>query len=143
DIGSPWAIGAAEGGHDAIHPDLGTLADFRRFIDRARNVGLEVALDLALQCAPDHPWVHEHPEWFTTKPDGTVAYAENPPKKYQDIYPVNFDNDTEGRYAEVLRVVLHCVGRGVKIFRDDNPRTTPRTMGQWLRSGGNGCELTV
>ena len=132
DVGSPWAIGAAEGGHDAIHPDLGTLAEFRRFIDQARNVGLEVAMDLALQCAPDHPWVHEHPEWFTTKPDGTVAYAENPPKRYQDIYPLNFDNDPKGIREEVLRVVLHWVAQGVKIFRVDNPHTKPVSFWEWL-----------
>ena len=111
DVGSPWAIGAAEGGHDAIHPDLGTLEDFRRFVAAARDNGLEVAMDLALQCAPDHPWVNEHPEWFTTRADGTIAYAENPPKKYQDIYPLNFDNDPEGIRAEVLRIVLHWVAR--------------------------------
>src|SRR5437763_1334058 len=132
DVGSPWAIGAAEGGHDAIHPDLGTLADFRRFIDRARNVGLEVGMARALQCAPDHPWVHEHPEWFTTKPDGTIAYAENPPKKYQDIYPLNFDNDPKGIREEVLRVVLHWVAQGVKVFRVDNPHTKPLNFWEWL-----------
>src|SRR5439155_14519564 len=96
DVGSPWAIGADEGGHDAIHPLLGQPSDFRRFIASARDAGLEVAMDLALQCAPDHPWVREHPEWFTKLPDGSVAYAENPPKKYQDIYPLNFDNDPDG-----------------------------------------------
>jgi starch synthase (maltosyl-transferring) len=132
DVGSPWAIGAAEGGHDAIHPELGTLAEFRRFVDQARNVGLEVAMDLALQCAPDHPWVHEHPEWFTTKPDGTIAYAENPPKKYQDIYPLNFDNDPIGIREEVLRVVLHWVAQGVKVFRVDNPHTKPVNFWEWL-----------
>jgi starch synthase (maltosyl-transferring) len=125
DPGSPWAIGAAEGGHDAIHPDLGTLADFDAFVARARGLGLEVAMDLALQAAPDHPWVTEHPEWFTTKADGSIAYAENPPKKYQDIYPVNFDNDPEGIYAEVLRIVTHWVKHGVRIFRVDNPHTKP------------------
>jgi len=108
DPGSPWAIGAAEGGHDAIHPDLGTFADFSAFVSRARELGLEVALDLALQASPDHPWVKEHPEWFTTRADGSIAYAENPPKKYQDIYPMNFDNDPEGIYAEVLRIVPMC-----------------------------------
>jgi starch synthase (maltosyl-transferring) len=132
DIGSPWAIGAEEGGHDAIHPDLGTLADFRRFIAAAKEVGLEVAMDLALQCAPDHPWVTEHPEWFTTRADGTIAYAENPPKKYQDIYPLNFDNDPEGIRAEVLRVTLHWVKQGVKIFRVDNPHTKPLDFWHWL-----------
>jgi starch synthase (maltosyl-transferring) len=93
DPGSPWAIGSDEGGHDAIHPDLGTIADFDAFVEESRRLGMEVALDLALQCAPDHPWAKEHPEWFTTRADGTIAYAENPPKKYQDIYPLNFDND--------------------------------------------------
>jgi starch synthase (maltosyl-transferring) len=132
DVGSPWAIGAAEGGHDAIHPALGTMKDFRRFVKAADDVGLEVALDLALQCAPDHPWVTEHPEWFTTKPDGTIAYAENPPKRYQDIYPLNFDNDPDGIRAEVLRVVLRWVRQGVKIFRVDNPHTKPFDFWGWL-----------
>ena len=125
DPGSPWAIGSPDGGHDAVHPDLGTLADFDAFAARARALGLEVALDLALQAAPDHPWVKEHPEWFTTRADGSVAYAENPPKKYQDIYPLNFDNDPEGIYAEVLRIVRHWVDHGVRIFRVDNPHTKP------------------
>jgi len=125
DPGSPWAIGAAEGGHDAVHPDLGTLADFRAFVRRASVLGIEVALDLALQASPDHPWVTEHPEWFTQLPDGTIRYAENPPKKYQDIYPVNFDDDPEGIFAEVLRVVRHWMKQGVKIFRVDNPHTKP------------------
>ncbi|MEU4567457.1 maltotransferase domain-containing protein [Micromonospora sp. NPDC023956] len=132
DVGSPWAIGAAEGGHDALHPDLGTPEDFRDFIAAAADVGLEVAMDLALQCAPDHPWVTAHPEWFTTRADGTIAYAENPPKKYQDIYPLNFDNDPEGIRAEILRVVLHWVGEGVKIFRVDNPHTKPVDFWYWL-----------
>jgi starch synthase (maltosyl-transferring) len=125
DPGSPWAIGSPAGGHDAVHPDLGTVADFDRFVARAGKLGLEVAMDLALQCSPDHPWVTEHPEWFTWRPDGTVAYAENPPKKYQDIYPLNFDNDPEGIYQEVLRLVLHWVGHGVRLFRVDNPHTKP------------------
>jgi starch synthase (maltosyl-transferring) len=125
DPGSPWAIGSAEGGHDAVHPDLGTLADFDAFVARARGLGLEVALDLALQTSPDHPWVKEHPEWFTTRADGSIAYAENPPKKYQDIYPLNFDRDPEGIYREVLRVVRHWMGHGVRIFRVDNPHTKP------------------
>ncbi|MEU8331294.1 maltotransferase domain-containing protein [Micromonospora sp. NPDC048839] len=132
DVGSPWAIGAAEGGHDTIHPDLGTPADFRAFIQAAAAQGLEVAMDMALQCAPDHPWVTEHPEWFTTRADGSIAYAENPPKKYQDIYPVNFDNDPEGIRAEVLRVVLHWVGEGIRIFRVDNPHTKPFDFWHWL-----------
>jgi starch synthase (maltosyl-transferring) len=132
DVGSPWAIGAEEGGHDAIHPELGTMKDFRKFIRAANEVGLEVAMDLALQAAPDHPWVKEHPEWFTTKPDGTIAYAENPPKKYQDIYPLNFDNDPEGIRAEILRVVLQWVKQGIKIFRVDNPHTKPLNFWHWL-----------
>src|SRR5947208_3185048 len=132
DVGSPWAIGAAEGGHDAIHPQLGTEADFRAFVTAAHEVGMEVALDLALQCAPDHPWVREHPEWFTTRPDGQIAYAENPPKKYQDIYPINFDNDPKGIRAEVLRIVLHWVSLGVRVFRVDNPHTKPVAFWEWL-----------
>jgi starch synthase (maltosyl-transferring) len=125
DPGSPWAIGSRHGGHDSIHPDLGTFKDFDAFVARAAELGLEVALDLALQAAPDHPWVTTHPEWFTTRVDGTIAYAENPPKKYQDIYPVNFDNDPEGIYREVLRVVCLWVKHGVRIFRVDNPHTKP------------------
>ncbi len=125
DPGSPWAIGSAHGGHDAIHPDLGTITDFDAFVARAADLGLEVALDLALQAAPDHPWVTSNPEWFTTRADGTIAYAENPPKKYQDIYPLNFDNDPEGLYAEVERVVRFWMGHGVRIFRVDNPHTKP------------------
>jgi starch synthase (maltosyl-transferring) len=132
DVGSPWAIGAAEGGHDAIHPELGTLEDFRAFIAEAHRVGVEIAMDLALQCAPDHPWVSEHPEWFTTRADGTIAYAENPPKKYQDIFPLNFDNDPEGIRAEVLRIVRHWVAQGVKIFRVDNPHTKPVGFWHWI-----------
>jgi starch synthase (maltosyl-transferring) len=132
DPGSPWAIGSDEGGHDAIHPDLGTLEDFDAFVARARELGLEVALDLALQAAPDHPWVKEHPEWFTTLSDGTIAYAENPPKKYQDIYPLNFDNDPEGIYAEVLRIVRHWMDHGVRVFRVDNPHTKPVQFWEWL-----------
>jgi starch synthase (maltosyl-transferring) len=125
DLGSPWAVGSAEGGHDAIHPDLGTMADFESFVARAKALNLEIALDLALQASPDHPWVSAHPEWFTTRADGSIAYAENPPKKYQDIYPLNFDNDPEGLYAEVLRVVRLWMSKGVRIFRVDNPHTKP------------------
>jgi starch synthase (maltosyl-transferring) len=125
DPGSPWAIGSAEGGHDAIHPDLGTMADFDAFVARAAELGLEIAMDLAIQTSPDHPWVTEHPEWFTRRADGTIAYAENPPKRYQDIYPVNFDNDPEGIYAEVLRIVRHWMSHGIRIFRVDNPHTKP------------------
>ena len=132
DPGSPWAIGSAAGGHDTVHPDLGSLADFRAFVRTARAAGVEVALDLALQAAPDHPWVTAHPEWFTTLPDGTIAYAENPPKKYQDIYPINFDNDPAGIRAEVLRVVRHWIKQGVRIFRVDNPHTKPLQFWEWL-----------
>jgi starch synthase (maltosyl-transferring) len=132
DPGSPYAIGSAAGGHDAIEPTLGTFDDFDYFVSRARELGLEVALDLALQCSPDHPWVSEHPEWFTTRADGSIAYAENPPKKYQDIYPVNFDNDPAGIYAEVLRVVLLWVAHGVTLFRVDNPHTKPVEFWEWL-----------
>ena len=132
DPGSPWAIGAKEGGHDAIHPDLGSEADFAAFVDATRALDMEVALDLALQASPDHPWVRQHPEWFTTRADGSIAYAENPPKKYQDIYPLNFDNDPEGLYAEVLRVVRHWIDLGVTIFRVDNPHTKPLWVWQRL-----------
>ncbi|MEV3859844.1 alpha-1,4-glucan--maltose-1-phosphate maltosyltransferase [Streptomyces sp. NPDC050095] len=125
DPGSPWAIGSAAGGHDAIHPDLGTLEDFDHFVARAGELGLEVALDLALQCSPDHPWVTEHPEWFQHRADGSIAFAENPPKKYQDIYPVDFDTDPDGLFTEVLRVLRHWMDHGVRIFRVDNPHTKP------------------
>ena len=132
DVGSPWAIGSTAGGHDAVHPALGTIDDFDALVSRAEELGLEVALDLALQCAPDHPWAAEHPEWFTVLPDGTIAYAENPPKKYQDIYPLNFDNDPEGLYREILRVVLFWVGHGITTFRVDNPHTKPANFWEWL-----------
>ena len=132
DPGSPWAIGSAEGGHDAIHPDLGTFEDFDTFVAHAHELGLEVALDLALQASPDHPWVAEHPQWFTTRADGTIAYAENPPKKYQDIYPLNFDNDPQGLAHEVLRVVELWISHGVDIFRVDNPHTKPLWFWEWL-----------
>jgi starch synthase (maltosyl-transferring) len=125
DPGSPWAIGSPAGGHDAIHPDLGTLADFDAFVARASQLGLEVALDFALQASPDHPWVRSHPEWFTTRADGTIAYAENPPKRYQDIYPLNFDNDPDGIYAEAMRILRHWMSHGIRIFRVDNPHTKP------------------
>ena len=125
DPGSPYAIGSPDGGHDAIHPDLGDFDDFDRFVARARSLGLEVALDLALQCSPDHPWVSEHPEWFTTRADGSIAYAENPPKKYQDIYPLNFDNDPGGIYEAIRAVIEVWARHGVTIFRVDNPHTKP------------------
>uniref|UniRef100_UPI0037C99675 alpha-1,4-glucan--maltose-1-phosphate maltosyltransferase n=1 Tax=Nocardioides terrisoli TaxID=3388267 RepID=UPI0037C99675 len=132
DVGSPWAIGSRYGGHDAIHPDLGTIEDFEAFVAAARANGLEVAIDFALQAAPDHPWVTSHPEWFTTRADGSIAYAENPPKKYQDIYPINFDNDPEGIYAEAERVLRHWMAHGVRIFRVDNPHTKPVAFWEWL-----------
>ncbi|MBV7295122.1 alpha-1,4-glucan--maltose-1-phosphate maltosyltransferase [Corynebacterium sp. TAE3-ERU12] len=134
DVGSPWAIGSELGGHDALHPELGDADDFKKFIAEAEDRGLEVAIDLALQCAPDHPWAKEHPEWFTVLPDGTIAYAENPPKKYQDIYPLNFDNDPKGIYNEILRVVMLWVKRGVRTFRVDNPHTKPGNFWEWLIS---------
>lgn len=132
DPGSPYGIGSPAGGHDAIHPDLGTFADFDALIARARDLGMEVALDLALQCSPDHPWVAEHPEWFTVLSDGSIAYAENPPKKYQDIYPLNFDNDPEGIYRAIVKVVRTWIDHGVTIFRVDNPHTKPLNFWQRL-----------
>ncbi|WP_069866690.1 alpha-1,4-glucan--maltose-1-phosphate maltosyltransferase [Streptomyces malaysiensis] len=125
DVGSPWAIGSADGGHDAIHPDLGTLEDFDHFVARARELRMEVALDFALQCSPDHPWVAQHPEWFHQRADGTIAYAENPPKKYQDIYPLAFDRDFHGLVRETERVLRFWMAHGVRIFRVDNPHTKP------------------
>ena len=138
DPGSPWAIGSPEGGHDAIHPELGTIGDFDAFVAYTKDLGMEVALDLALQCSPDHPWVTEHPEWFTTRADGSIAYAENPPKKYQDIYPLNFDNDPEGIYRAVKRVVRHWMDHGVRVFRVDNPHTKPVAF--WERLLGDIAE---
>jgi starch synthase (maltosyl-transferring) len=132
DVGSPWAIGSDEGGHDAIHPDLGTFDDFDAFVARTEELGMEVALDFALQAAPDHPWVLKNPEFFTTRPDGSIAYAENPPKKYQDIYPINFDNDPKAVYEEMLRVITVWIDHGVKIFRVDNPHTKPPDFWAWL-----------
>ncbi|HWR51630.1 MAG TPA: alpha-1,4-glucan--maltose-1-phosphate maltosyltransferase [Bryobacteraceae bacterium] len=133
DTGSPWAIGSAEGGHKSVHPALGTLDDFRRFAGRAREHGLQVALDLAFQCAPDHPYVTEHPEWFRRRPDGSVQYAENPPKKYQDIFPFDFETpDWRRLWDELLSVVLFWVEQGVRVFRVDNPHTKPLPMWEWL-----------
>ena len=129
DPGVPWAIGSSDGGHDAINPELGTLQDFDHFISVAKTHKIEIALDLALQVSPDHPWVKSNPEWFTTRADGSIAYAENPPKKYQDIYPINFDNDYNGILAEVIRIIRFWVARGVLIFRVDNPHTKP--VGFW------------
>ncbi|MEW2249157.1 alpha-1,4-glucan--maltose-1-phosphate maltosyltransferase [Streptomyces sp. NPDC006975] len=125
DVGVPWAIGSSEGGHEAVHPQLGTIEDFDWFVAEARSHGLEIALDFALQCSPDHPWVHKHPEWFHHRPDGTIAYAENPPKKYQDIYPIAFDADMDGLVAETVKVLRHWMDHGVRIFRVDNPHTKP------------------
>ena len=133
DVGSPWAIGGAAGGHDAVHPDLGTLDDFDALVAEAARQGIEVALDLALQCSPDHPWVREHPEWFRHRPDGSIHYAENPPKKYEDIFPVDFESDGwSALWDEILRVVRHWVGHGVRIFRVDNPHTKPFAFWEWL-----------
>ena len=143
DPGSPWAIGSPDGGHDSLHPDLGTMADFDAFVARAGELGLEVALDLALQASPDHPWVIKHPEWFTTRADGSIAYAENPPKRYQDIYPVNFDNDPEGIYAEVLRTVRLWMDHGVRIFRVDNPHTKPLRFWEKLLADIRGTDPDV
>ncbi len=133
DPGSPWAIGAKEGGHTAIHPALGTVADFERLVARARELGMEIALDLAFQCTPDHPYVNSHPEWFRRRPDGTIQYAENPPKLYQDIYPLDFESeDWPALWNELRRVVLDWVERGVRIFRVDNPHTKPFQFWEWL-----------
>ncbi|MGI8456610.1 MAG: alpha-1,4-glucan--maltose-1-phosphate maltosyltransferase [Propionibacteriaceae bacterium] len=132
DPGSPWAIGSAEGGHDAIHPDLGDFDSFDRFVAKAKELGLEIALDFALQASPDHPWVTDHPEWFSTRADGSIAYAENPPKKYQDIYPINFDRDRDGIYAECLRILRLWMSHGVRVFRVDNPHTKPVNFWSWL-----------
>jgi len=133
DVGSPWAIGAAEGGHTAVHPQLGTLADFEVLVASARDFGLEIALDFALQCSPDHPWVKEHPEWFFIRPDGSIRYAENPPKKYEDIYPINFwCKDRQALWHACRDAVLFWIARGVKIFRVDNPHTKPLSFWEWL-----------
>ena len=133
DVGSPWAIGNEHGGHKAVAPELGTLDDFRAFVTAARGHGLEVALDYALQCSPDHPWVKEHPEWFFIRPDGTIKYAENPPKKYQDIYPLNFWCDDRAALWEACRdVLLFWVATGVRVFRVDNPHTKPFSFWEWV-----------
>ena len=132
DVGSPWAIGAREGGHKSLHPQLGTLDDFRRVVARAREFGIEVALDIAFQCAPDHPYVKEHPAWFRWRPDGTVQYAENPPKKYQDIYPFNFESDDwQALWEELADVFEFWMAEGVRIFRVDNPHTKPFPFWEW------------
>ncbi|HXG21635.1 MAG TPA: alpha-1,4-glucan--maltose-1-phosphate maltosyltransferase [Methylomirabilota bacterium] len=133
DPGSPWAIGAAEGGHTAIHPQLGALEDFRHFIAQARTYGIEVAMDLAFQCSPDHPYVREHPEWFRHRPDGSIQYAENPPKQYQDVYPLDFEtNEWRALWEELRRVTCFWIDQGVRIFRVDNPHTKPFHFWAWL-----------
>jgi len=133
DPGSPWAIGGPEGGHMAVHPQLGTLEDFRRLVAAAGELDIEIALDLAFQCSPDHPWLREQPEWFYRRPDGTIRYAENPPKKYEDIVPINFSSPAwEALWDELLRVVLFWVEQGVRTFRVDNPHTKPFDFWQWL-----------
>jgi starch synthase (maltosyl-transferring) len=133
DPGSPYAIGSAEGGHRAVHPGLGGIEGFRRFVAAARQAGLEIALDFAVQCAPDHPWVSEHPEWFVFRPDGSIKFAENPPKKYQDIVTPDFYNrDRDRMWAELRDVILHWIGEGVTIFRVDNPHTKPVPFWEWL-----------
>ncbi len=133
DPGSPWAIGSEDGGHDAIHPELGSWADFDAMVAAAKAAGVELALDFAVQCSPDHPWLEEHPEWFYRRPDGTLKYAENPPKKYQDIYNVNFDSeDWRGLWQALLDVVVGWVERGITVFRVDNPHTKPTAFWEWL-----------
>jgi starch synthase (maltosyl-transferring) len=133
DPGSPWAIGNEHGGHKAIEPALGTLADFRTFLRAARDHGMEVAVDYALQCSPDHPWVTEHPEWFHHRPDGTIKYAENPPKKYQDIYPLNFyGREREALWEEAKGILLFWIEQGIRMFRVDNPHTKPIPFWTWV-----------
>lgn len=133
DPGSPWAIGSSEGGHTAVHPDLGTLDDFDNLVAAAHDLGLEIALDIAFQCSPDHPWVREHPEWFRHRPDGSIKYAENPPKKYQDIYPLDFEcDDWRELWNELRDVVSFWIEHGVRIFRVDNPHTKPFRFWEWL-----------
>ena len=133
DVGSPWAIGAAEGGHKSILPELGTLEDFRQLVQKAKEHGIDIALDIALQCAPDHPYVKQHPDWFRWRPDGTVQYAENPPKKYQDIYPFNFETgDWRALWDEIKSIFEFWIAQGVRIFRVDNPHTKPFAMWEWL-----------
>jgi starch synthase (maltosyl-transferring) len=132
DVGSPWAIGAAEGGYKAIHPELGSLEDFRQLVSKAREYGIDVALDIAFQCSPDHPYVKEHPEWFRLRPDGTVQYAENPPKKYQDIYPFEFETDAwESLWEELKSIILYWIEQGVRLFRVDNPHTKSFPFWEW------------
>jgi starch synthase (maltosyl-transferring) len=133
DCGSPWAIGGSDGGHTAIHRDLGTIEDFRQLLAAARAVGVDIALDIALQCSPDHPYIAAHPEWFRRRPDGTPQFAENPPKKYEDIYPFDFENeDWRGLWREVKAIFDYWIGEGVRIFRVDNPHTKPFALWEWV-----------
>ncbi|MFN2615419.1 MAG: alpha-1,4-glucan--maltose-1-phosphate maltosyltransferase [Actinomycetota bacterium] len=133
DPGSPWAIGSEEGGHEAIHPSLGTVDDFTALAGSAKSIGIEIALDLALQCSPDHPWVQKHPQWFRHRPDGSIRFAENPPKKYEDIYPIDFETDDwRALWDEIRSVVQTWIDRGVRIFRVDNPHTKPFRFWEWL-----------
>src|SRR5690606_5352981 len=133
DPGSPWAIGAVEGGHKSVHPDLGTLEDFRALCAEGKRLGVAIALDIAFQCSPDHPYVREHPEWFRHWPDGSVQYAENPPKKYEDIYPFDFEcDDWRNLWVELSSVFAFWIEQGVSIFRVDNPHTKPFAFWHWL-----------
>ncbi len=144
DPGSPWAIGAAEGGHDAVHPDLGTLDDLQHLVVTARRHHIEIALDLALQAAPDHPWVSEHPEWFVHRADGTIRYAENPPKRYEDIYPLDLaGREREALWRAVRDVVQHWIDAGVRVFRVDNPHTKPFDFWEWLIADVHRCDPDV
>ncbi len=137
--GSPWAIGAEEGGHKSVHPFLGTMEDFALFMADAGKLGLEIALDLAFQCTPDHPYIREHPEWFRWRPDGTIQYAENPPKKYEDIVPFDFETDDwKNLWEELKSIVFFWIGKGVRIFRVDNPHTKPFAFWEWLIRGVKG-----
>lgn len=133
DVGSPWAIGSEEGGHKSIHPQIGSMLDFESLVKKTVDLGMEVAMDLAFQCTPDHPYVREHPEWFRKRPDGSIQYAENPPKKYEDIYPLNFEtDDVQGLWVELKSVAVFWIGKGVKIFRVDNPHTKAFPFWEWL-----------
>ncbi len=143
DPGSPWAIGSIHGGHDAVDPELGTIDDFVAFVERARQLDLEVALDLALQCSPDHPWVTEHPEWFATRADGSIAHVENPPTSARDVYLLDFDNDPDNLYFEILGIVAHWIDHGVRIFRVDNAHTKPLRMWERLLSDVRGIDPGV
>jgi starch synthase (maltosyl-transferring) len=136
DVGSPWAIGSEEGGHKAVHPELGTVEDFTELIDKAKEHGMEIAMDLAFQCSPDHPYIKEHPEWFRWRPDGSVQYAENPPKKYEDILPLNFETENwQELWNELKSIIIFWIEKGVRMFRMDNPHTKPFAFWEWLITG--------